>query len=112
MSTTTTITETDLRQTLRSIDSLTVANDYNVRPIDSVDEEVDYEGAEENFLPENYGVTGREPSTNPPNWLTDHRRMPPHRPPVYHPQWIAVGGPLPMRIFMWNMFVGCELLQV
>jgi hypothetical protein len=104
------IAATDVRQSLRSIDSLTVANEYNVPEMDT---RISTEDADlETYLPSNHGVTGREPNTNPLNWMTDHRRMPPHRPPVVHPQWVAIGGPLPMRIFLWDMFKGCQLLQV
>ncbi|KAE8360770.1 hypothetical protein BDV27DRAFT_161336 [Aspergillus caelatus] len=63
------------------------------------------------YLTPNASVTGREPNTNPPHWLTDHRRVPPHRPPQVHRQWVEIGGPLPMRLFLWNMFSGCRLLQ-
>ncbi|OAL55099.1 hypothetical protein IQ07DRAFT_677006 [Pyrenochaeta sp. DS3sAY3a] len=103
------IAATDVRQSLRSIDSLTVANEYNVPGIDTTISTED--PGQETYLPSNHGVTGREPNTNPQNWMTDHRRMPPHRPPVIHPQWVAIGGPLPMRIFLWDMFKGCQLLQ-
>lgn len=110
MSSTTTIT--DVRQVLTSGDAFTVVNDYDIPAINVVDEERAEDDVEESFLPANNGVTGREPVTNPSNWLTNHRRMPPHRPPVPHPRWVAVGGPLPMRIFLWDMFSGCQLLQV
>ncbi|KAJ4983411.1 hypothetical protein SVAN01_11103 [Stagonosporopsis vannaccii] len=104
------ITATDVRQSLRSIDSLTVANDYDIPRVAMI-VEGEHEEVDDTFLPANNGVTGLEPDTNPPNWLTNHRRVPPHRPPVAHPQWIAIGGPLPMRIFLWDMFKGCQLLQ-
>lgn len=38
--------------------------------------------------------------------------MPPYRQPVGHPEWDTIGGPLPVRVFMWDMFSGCQLLQV
>ncbi|CEJ62758.1 hypothetical protein PMG11_11249 [Penicillium brasilianum] len=63
------------------------------------------------YITPNASVTGREPSTNPLHWPNDHRRVPPHRPPQVHPQWVEIGGPLPMRVFLWNMFSGCRLLQ-
>lgn len=105
------VTTTDVRQSLRSIDSLTAANDYDVPRLNMNEDEQDSD-SDATFLPENNGVTGLEPNTNPIDWLTNHRRMPPHRPPVAHPQWVAIGGPLPMRIFLWDMFMGCQLLQV
>jgi hypothetical protein len=64
------------------------------------------------YITPNTSVTGREPNTNPPHWPNDHRRVPPHRQPRVHPQWVEIGGPLPIRIFLWNMFSGCRLLQV
>lgn len=64
------------------------------------------------YLTSNSAVTGREPNTNPSDWPTLHRRVPPHRPPQVHPDWVEIGGPLPMRLFLWNMFSGCRLLQV
>lgn len=64
------------------------------------------------FLPANNGVTGREPNTNPPDWPSNQRRVPAHRPPVVHGDWELIGGPLPMRFFLWTMFHGCELLRV
>ncbi|KAL2797929.1 hypothetical protein BJX66DRAFT_334599 [Aspergillus keveii] len=64
------------------------------------------------YLTPSAGATGREPNTNPPDWPSDrHRRVPPHRAPRVHPDWVAIGGPLPMRVFLWNMFSGCRLLQ-
>ncbi|KAI8938470.1 hypothetical protein NX059_004362 [Plenodomus lindquistii] len=112
MSSTTTsvITETDVRQVIRTADALTVENDYAVAPMDTTITEAN-EDEDDAFLTANHGVTGREPNTNPEDWLTNHRRMPPHRPPVRHADWQAVGGPLPMRIFIWNMFAGCQILQ-
>lgn len=67
---------------------------------------------EDAYLPANHGVTGRETDVNPPSWPRTHRRMPPYRQPVRHPEWDAIGGPLPIRVFMWDMFSGCQLLQV
>ncbi|KAM6540360.1 hypothetical protein FALCPG4_002078 [Fusarium falciforme] len=63
------------------------------------------------FLTANNGVTGREPNTNPPDWRSDQRRVPAHRPPVVHDDWVAIGGPLPVRLFLWTMFHGCEMLR-
>ena len=97
-----------LRQILRGADP-------GMWEVNSDEKEVEWAEHDNNdtdFLPLNHGVTGREPNTNPSNWPEDHRRMPPHRPPVPHPEWVTVGGPLPMRIFLWNMFSGCQLLQV
>jgi hypothetical protein len=64
------------------------------------------------FLPANNGVTGLEPNTNPPDWPSNQRRVPAHRPPVVHDDWVLIGGPRPMRLFLWTMFHGCELLRV
>lgn len=108
--TTTTDPRRDLRQALRGADPVTTEPRRIARELNSPEED---ENASENaFLPPNHGVTGREPNTNPPDWLENHRRMPPHRPPVLHPEWVTIGGPLRMRIFLWNMFSGCQLLQV
>ncbi|RKL43106.1 hypothetical protein BFJ72_g4519 [Fusarium proliferatum] len=63
------------------------------------------------FLPANNGVTGLEPNTNPPDWPSNQRRVPAHRPPAVHDDWELIGGPLPMRAFLWTMFHGCELLR-
>lgn len=95
---------TEVRQSLRT----------NVAPDDDVPRTaITLHGDdEESFLPENLGVTGREPNTNPPNWPADHRRVPAHRFPILNPNWTAIAGPLPMRILLWDMFVGCQLLQV
>ena len=95
---------TEVRQSLRT----------NVAPDDDVHRTaITLHGDdEESFLPENLGVTGREPNTNPPNWPADHRRVPAHRFPILNPNWTAIAGPLPMRILLWDMFVGCQLLQV
>jgi hypothetical protein len=112
MSTTTTITTT-LRQSLCGADPTTT--DPTKIPCErdsSSPKEGENEVGDENFLTANHGVTGREPNTNPPNWWTDHRRMPPHRPPVVHSEWVTIGGSLPMRIFLWNMFSACQLLRV
>ncbi|EOA89726.1 hypothetical protein ACJQWK_02805 [Exserohilum turcicum] len=94
---------TEVRQSLRT----------NVAPDDDVPRTaITLHGDdEESFLPENLGVTGREPNTNPPNWPADHRRVPAHRFPILNPNWTAIAGPLPMRILLWDMFVGCQLLQ-
>lgn len=70
------------------------------------------EEPEDTYLPANHGVTGQESDINPPSWPSNHRRMPPYRQPVRHPEWDAIGGPLPIRVFMWDMFSGCQLLQV
>lgn len=67
---------------------------------------------EDAYLPANHGVTGRESDISPPSWPRNHRRMPPYRQPVRHSEWDAIGGPLPIRVFMWDMFSGCRLLQV
>lgn len=67
---------------------------------------------EDTYLPANHGVTGRESDINPESWPRNHRRMPPYRQPVRQPEWDAIGGPLPIRVFMWDMFSGCQLLQV
>jgi len=64
------------------------------------------------FMTANNGVTGREPDTNPPDWPTAHRRVPAHRPPHVHENWTDISGPAPLRVFLWTMFNGCELLQV
>lgn len=64
------------------------------------------------FMTSNNGVTGREPNTNPADWPTDHRRVPAHRPPHIHEDWVEIGGPAPLRLFLWTMFNGCELLRV
>ncbi|KAK5064586.1 hypothetical protein LTR84_000419 [Exophiala bonariae] len=105
MSTTTSM-NTSVRNVLRGADPITTRSNQlenELRgPVDA---------HEENFLTANNGVTGREPNTNPQDWLTDHRRVPAHRPPVTHQEWVTIGGPLPMRIFLWNMFSGCQLLQ-
>jgi len=110
---TTTTTTTDLgrnlRQALRGADPVAIEPERITSELNAPVEDVEDDDA---FLPANHGVTGHEPNTNPPDWLTNHRHMPPHRPPVAHPEWVTVGGTLPMRIFLWNMFSGCQLLQV
>ncbi|KAF2014097.1 hypothetical protein BU24DRAFT_481466 [Aaosphaeria arxii CBS 175.79] len=101
------ITPVDLVPPAQITDPITVITSSFVDTVND-DEEEEFEEA---FLPSNFGVTGHEPNTNPSNWPAEHHRMPPHRPPVLHPQWVAVGGPLPMRMFLWIMFCGCQLLQ-
>lgn len=64
------------------------------------------------FMTVNNGVTGREPNTNPPGWPADQRRVPAHRPPRVHENWTDISGPPPLRLFLWTMFNGCELLRV
>ncbi|PSN64646.1 hypothetical protein BS50DRAFT_678700 [Corynespora cassiicola Philippines] len=107
----TTATSADFAQVVRSADSLTVVNDYSVASLQKPYAEAYEDEADDAYLTANCGVTGNEPDTNPPSWPSDHRRVPPHRPPFRHPEWVVIGGPLPMRIFLWDMFCGCQLLQ-
>jgi hypothetical protein len=67
---------------------------------------------EEEFLTHDSSPTGTEATVNPENWPTMHRRVPPFIAPRVHQDWVAIGGPLPARMFLWTMFHGCELLQV
>ncbi|KAM5358013.1 hypothetical protein ACJZ2D_015689 [Fusarium nematophilum] len=63
------------------------------------------------FMTPNNGVTGLEPDTNPPDWPTNHRRVPAHGPPHVHEHWADIAGPAPLRVFLWTMFNGCEMLR-
>lgn len=107
-----TFTSTDVRNTLRAADPVTTESEKLPLEIDGTLEVPEEDEDPHAFLPANHGVTGHEPDVNGPNWLTNHRRMPPRRHPTRHPDWVEIGGPLPMRIFLWDMFSGCQLLQV
>lgn len=99
--------------TTRDIETIPARGDFrnHTEDITKVEDQPEDE-PDDAYLPANHGATGRETDINPPNWPTGHRRMPPYRQPVRNPDWDAIGGPLPVRIFMWDMFAGCQLLQV
>jgi hypothetical protein len=98
--------------TSSSIETITVEGSLE-NPSEDIKSETQpgYE-PEDAYLPANHGVTGREIDMNPLSWPRNHRRMPPYRQPIRHPEWDAIGGPLAVRVFMWDMFSGCQLLQV
>jgi hypothetical protein len=111
--TTTTVAAVSTHVTGSSIETITIDGSPGSQSEDDTkgQDQRDFE-PDDAYLPANHGATGREVDMNPPSWPRDHRRMPPYRQPVRHLEWDAIGGPAPMRIFMWDMFSGCQLLQV
>lgn len=68
---------------------------------------------ESEYLTSNGQPTGLEPNINPPHWPDDHRRVPFYREPVVNPAWYQIrGNSVGIRLFMWTMLSGCQLLQV
>lgn len=70
------------------------------------------ENVESEYLTHNGSPTGQEPINNPASWPQSHRRVPPYRTPVVNPEWYDIAGDRAMRLFMWTMMSGCQLLQV
>ncbi|CAK7221490.1 hypothetical protein SBRCBS47491_004543 [Sporothrix bragantina] len=69
-------------------------------------------GDASSFLTPNGAPTLLESVNNPNSWPADHRRIPPYRAAVRNPEWDRVGGQnVSMRLFMWTMLSGCQLLQ-
>lgn len=65
------------------------------------------------YLTPNAQPTGFERNNNPEHWPEDHQRVPLYRQPVVNPAWYQIrGDSAGIRLFMWTMLSGCQLLQV
>lgn len=77
-------------------------------PIDSLAEANNSE-----FLTPDGSPLGETLGPNPPGWPENHRRVPPYRRAIVHPQWDDLAGDSSvMRVFFWTMTSGCQVLQV